>query len=124
MARAAQKIKDEKERDAALLEVAKRREERSIFGTGGDDTGTKGQGYSVGSQTGKGSGATPGGFGGTGRGRSDAPGRAAADVSSKGKDPSGDAGSGGYSPFKQGGLASKPKPKTKKMKRGGLASKK
>jgi len=44
--------------------------------------------------------------------------------SSKGKDPSGDAGSGGYSPFKQGGLASKPKPKVKKMKRGGLASKK
>ena len=43
----------------------------------------------------------------------------------KGKDPSGDAGSGGYSPFKQGGLASKPKPKAKKkMKRGGLASKK
>ena len=44
--------------------------------------------------------------------------------SSKGKDPSGDAGSGGYSPFKQGGLASKPKSKAKKMKRGGLASKK
>jgi|9_EtaG_2_1085328.scaffolds.fasta_scaffold06649_1 hypothetical protein len=129
MARAAQKIEDKKERDAALLEVAKRREERSIYGTGGDDTGTKGQGYSVGSKTDKGSGATDRGFGGTGRGRSDAPGMAAADVrsgSSYGTSPpEGPMGSISGRPRAKGGLMEAPKPKAKKkMKRGGLASKK
>jgi hypothetical protein len=129
MARAAQKIEDKKEREAALLEVAKRREERSISGTGGDDTGTKGQGYSVGSQTGKGSNTTPGGFGGTGRGRSDAPGMAAADVRSGSpygtSPPEGPMGSISGRPRAKGGLMEAPKPKAKKkMKRGGLASKK
>jgi len=128
MARAAQKIEDKKERDAALLEVAKRREERSIYGTGGDDTGTKGQGYSVGSKTDKGSGATDRGFGGTGRGRSDAPGMAAADVrsgSSYGTSPpEGPMGSISGRPRAKGGLMEAPKSKAKKMKRGGLASKK
>ena len=129
MARAAQKIEDKKEREAALLEVAKRREERSISGTGGDDTGTKGQGYSVGSQTGKGSNTTPGGFGGTGRGRSDAPGMAAADVQSGSSygtsPPEGPMGSISGRPRAKGGLMEAPKPKPKKkMKRGGLASKK
>ena len=129
MARAAQKIKDEKEREAALLEVAKRREDRSVYGTGGDDTGTKGQGYSVGSQTDKGSNVTPGGFGGTGRGRSDAPGMAAADVRSGSNygtsPPEGPMGSISGRPRAKGGLMETPKPKAKKkMKRGGLASKK
>jgi len=129
MARAAQKIKDEKEREAALLEVAKRREDRSVYGTGGDDTGTKGQGYSVGSQTDKGSGATDRGFGGTGRGRSDAPGMAAADVRSGSNygtsPPKGPMGSISGRPRAKGGLMESPKPKPKKkMKRGGLASKK
>ena len=123
---AAQKLKDEKAKQAELDRVAREREQRAIYGGGDGGGGTSGRGYSVGRQTGLGEGATPGGYGGTGRGRSDAPGNSASsNRSSRGSGGSFDS-RGGRGRFggNEGGLASKPKPKTKKMKKGGLASKK
>ncbi len=123
---AAQKLKDEKAKQAELDRVAREREQRAIYGGGEGGGGTSGRGYSVGRQTGLGKGATPGGYGGTGRGRSDAPGNSASsNRSSRGSGSSFDS-RGGRGRFggNEGGLVPKPKSKTKKMKKGGLASKK
>jgi len=75
------------------------REDRESDAAGAPQSSSGGPGQSSfsGGQTDRGSGPTAGGYGGTGRGRSD---------------------------YAEGGLAAKKKPKAKKMKQGGLASKK
>lgn len=112
--RAAQKIADQQKREAELNRIAREREQRAIYGAGsdedsGDSGGTAGAGATVGRSReerqaagisdGGARTSTPGGFGGTGRGRSDIG-------------------------MASGGIASKKKANAKKMKRGGLASKK
>ena len=108
--RAAQRNADQQAREAELNRIAREREQRAIYGASDDGPGgTAGAGATVGRSReerqaagisdGGAKTSTPGGFGGTGRGRSDIG-------------------------MASGGIAGKKKPKAKKMKRGGLASKK
>lgn len=98
-ARAAQKIADEQARQAELDRIAREREQRVLYGAGsdedsGDSGGTAGAGADVGRSReerqaagisdGGAKTSTPGGFGGTGRGRSDI-GMASGGLASKAK---------------------------------------